>query len=104
MKEAKLNDVRAKYHRLRDGAFDRAERCGFEFILFLEAWMIENNISKADLHKRLGCSSRTAQRMFEEGRKLTLHDMVVLADALGMDLHMSLDFKEGTCKPSPDAP
>ncbi len=60
-----------------------------EFYHLILSYMEEYNISKADLAKRLGKSRSAITQMFNKTPNITLKKMVEIADAIGIDIHIS---------------
>lgn len=60
-----------------------------EFYHLILTYMEREQISKADLARRLGKSRAAITQMFHKTPNITIKKMVEIADALGLDLHIS---------------
>ena len=60
-----------------------------EFYHLVLTYMERENISKADLARRLGKSRAAITQMFQKTPNITLRKMVEIAEAIGLDLHIS---------------
>ncbi|GAK50155.1 hypothetical protein U14_01382 [Candidatus Moduliflexus flocculans] len=60
-----------------------------DFYHLVLTYMEEQQISKADLSKRLGKSRSAISQMFNKTPNISLKKMVEIADAIGLDLRIS---------------
>jgi AraC-like DNA-binding protein len=60
-----------------------------EFYHLVLTYMEENNISKAELARRLDKSRSAITRMFNKTPNITIKRMVEIADVIGMDIHIA---------------
>ncbi|GAK59379.1 hypothetical protein U27_06363 [Candidatus Vecturithrix granuli] len=60
-----------------------------EFYHLVLTYMEREEISKADLARRLGKSRAAITQMFHKTPNITIKKMVEIADAIGLDLHIS---------------
>lgn len=60
-----------------------------EFYHLVLTYMEREQISKADLARRLGKSRAAITQMFHKTPNITIKKMVEIADAIGLDLHIS---------------
>ncbi len=68
-----------------------------EFYHRILTHMEENSVSKADLAKRLGKSRAAVSQMFSKTPNITILKMVEIADAIGVDIKIEVNYaqKEG---------
>lgn len=60
-----------------------------EFYHLILTYMEREEISKADLARRLGKSRAAITQMFNKTPNITIKKMIEIADAIGLDLHIS---------------
>jgi transcriptional regulator with XRE-family HTH domain len=60
-----------------------------EFYHIVLSHMEKNNISKADLARKLGKSRASITQMFNKTPNITVKKMIEIADAIGIDLKIS---------------
>ena len=60
-----------------------------DFYHLVLTYMEAHQISKADLSKRLGKSRSAVTQMFNKTPNITLKKMIEVADAIGMDIHIT---------------
>ena len=60
-----------------------------DFYHMILTYMEEQDISKADLAKRLGRSRSAITQMFQKTPNITVKKMVEIADAIGLDLQLN---------------
>ena len=60
-----------------------------EFYHLVLTYMEREDISKADLARRLGKSRAAITQMFNKTPNITVKKMIAIADAIGLDLHIS---------------
>jgi transcriptional regulator with XRE-family HTH domain len=73
-----------------------------EFYHLVLTSMEQEEISKADLARRLGKSRAAITQMFHKTPNITIKKMIEIADAIGLDLHISASpLQEGHKSVSP---
>lgn len=60
-----------------------------DFYHLVLTYMEAHQISKADLSKRLGTSRSAITQMFNKTPNITLKKMIEIADAIGIDIHIT---------------
>ncbi len=60
-----------------------------QFYHIILTYMDENNISQADLAKRMGKSRSAVSQLFSKTPNITIKKMVEIADAIGINLEIS---------------
>jgi len=74
------------YFSAEPDAEDKAWIIIDEFYHYVATYMKNNNISRADLARRLEKSRAAVSQMFNKTPNLTVKKMVAIADAIGIDL------------------